>query len=72
MEHINFNSVKRKIEKERCNKHNQHPKVEKTPKGFEISACCEDFRNKMIEKMKKVVAEETKISIEKMLKKSFR
>jgi len=72
MEHINFNSVKRKIEKERCSKHNKHPKVQKTSKEFEVSACCEEFRKKMIAKLEIVMAEETKISIEKMLKKSFR
>jgi hypothetical protein len=72
MENIDFNSIKRKIEKEKCSKHNQHPKVEKTAKGFNILACCEYFRSQMTKKMEKVMAEEIKSSIEKMLKKSFK
>ena len=72
MEHIDYNSVKRKIERERCFKHNQNPKFEKTFKGFNITACCEEFRSKMIKKTEKIMAEETKVAVEKMLKKAFR
>ncbi len=72
MENIDYNSVKRKIERERCSKHNKHPKFEKTSKGFNISACCEEFRSKMLKKTETIMAEETKSAVEKMLKKSFR
>lgn len=72
MEHIDYNSVKRKIERERCIEHNQHSKFEKTFKGFNISACCEEFHSKMIKKTEKIIADETKIAVEKMLKNAFR
>ena len=72
MENIDYNSVKRKIERERCTKHNENPKFEKTSKGFNISACCEEFRSKMLKKTEKIMAEETKLAVEKMLKKAFR
>lgn len=72
MEAINFNSVKRKLEKKKCQVHNEHPKVQKTSDGFEILACCEDFRSLMTKKMEKVVAEEIKSSLNKMFKKSFK
>ena len=72
MDNIDFNSIKRKIEKDRCNKHNEHPKFEKTSKGFNITACCEEYRSKILKKTEVIVAEETKLAVEKMLKKSFR
>lgn len=72
MKHIDYSSVKRKIEKEKCNEHNEHPKFEKTGKGFNILACCEEFRSEMVKKTEKIMTEETKAAIEKMLKKSFR
>lgn len=72
MAHIDYNSIKRKVERERCTKHNQNPKFKKTLKGFEIAACCEEFRSKVIKKTERIVADETKIAVEKMLKKAFR
>lgn len=72
MEIIDSNSAKRKIERERCNKHHEHPEFNKTGKGFTISAYCEDFRIKMIKKQEQVVAEETKAALAKMIKRSFR
>ena len=72
MEKIDYNSVKRKIEKERCNIHNSSPKFEKTSKGFNITACCEEFRSKAIKKSEVIVREETKLALQKMLKNAFR
>lgn len=71
MKIIDFNSAKTKIERERCNEHNEHPKFNKTVKGFTISACCEDFRTEMIKKAKQVIAEKTKTALTKMIKSSF-
>ena len=65
METIDYNSAKRKIERERCNEHHEHPKFNKTVKGFTISACCDDFRTEMIKKAKQVMAEETKTALAK-------
>ncbi|WP_139855732.1 hypothetical protein [Aequorivita sinensis] len=72
MEKIDYNSVKRKIERELCVTHNQHPKFEKTHKGFNISACCEAFQAKIVKKTETIMADETKVAIEKMLSKAFR
>ena len=72
MNNIDFNLVKRKLENEKCKKHKQHPKVKKTTKGFNISACCEDFRDQMTKKMEKVMAEEIKSSLDKMFKNAFK
>jgi hypothetical protein len=72
MASIDYNSVKRKLEKERCSKHHQKPKFEKTLKGFNISACCEEFRSKMTKKTESIMADESKLAVEKMLKKAFR
>ncbi len=72
MENIDYASVKRKIEREKCFKHNKYPKFEKTTKGFNISACCEEFQTEIVKKTEKIIAEETKSAIEKMMKKAFR
>lgn len=72
MENIDYNSVKRKIEKERCLLHNEHPKFEKTHNGFNITACCEEFRSKMIQRSESIMADETKLAIDKMMRKAFR
>ncbi|TXD81491.1 hypothetical protein ESY86_17740 [Subsaximicrobium wynnwilliamsii] len=72
MEYIDYSSVKQKIERENCSKHKKHPKFEKTSKGFEILACCEEFRSDMIKRTKKIMAEETKSAIERMLKNTFK
>ena len=72
MDHLDYTSVKRKIEREKCLKHNEHPKFERTGNGFNILACCEEFRTKMLQKTENIMADETKSAIEKMLKKTFR
>lgn len=72
MGNIDYNLVKRKIEIERCPEHSEHPKFEKTNKGFSVNACCEEFRSEMLEKIKIIMAEETKSAIGKMLKNAFK
>ena len=72
MEKIDYASVKRKIESEKCKVHNEHPRFKKTQKGFDISACCTDFRSEMLKRTKIVMTEETKLALEKMIKKAFR
>ncbi|MEE6127864.1 hypothetical protein V2E39_10760 [Chryseobacterium arthrosphaerae] len=72
MSELDYNSIKRKIENESCSEHNKHPQFIKTFKGFEIKACCENFRSQLVEKSKKIVAEETKKTIENMMKNIFK
>lgn len=72
MSDLNYNSIKRKIESQKCSEHNKNPEFIKTLKGFEIKACCENFRSDLVKKSEKIIAEETKKSIEKMMKNIFK
>lgn len=64
--------MSRKIENEICATHSQHPKFEKTDVGFSITACCEEFRSKMLERAEEIMVEETKKTLEQMLKGMFK
>jgi len=72
MSELDYNSIKRKIENQTCLEHHKNPRFIKTTKGFEIKACCESFRSELVEKSKKIIADETKKSIEKMMKNIFK
>ena len=72
MDDLDYSSIKRKIENQKCQEHYENPKFIKTSKGFEIKACCEKFRTEIIKKSEKIIAEETKKAIEKMMKNIFR
>ncbi|TPD73752.1 hypothetical protein [Flavobacterium microcysteis] len=69
---LDYNAIKRKIESETCSKHNEKPEFKKNIKGFEINACCEEFRGKLAKKAEKIVVDETKSAMEKMLKNAFK
>ncbi|WP_337965474.1 hypothetical protein [uncultured Flavobacterium sp.] len=69
---LDYSAIKRKIESEVCAGHNVSPEFIKTAKGFQINSCCEEFKDKLVEKAKKNIAEQTKITVEKMLKKAFK
>lgn len=69
---LDYNAIKRKIESESCVKHNANAEFKKTLKGFEINSCCEEFRSKLNAKAQKIVAEQTKSAMEKMLKNAFK
>lgn len=72
IKNIDYASVKRKIQSEKCKVHNEHPRFKKTQKGFDISACCTHFRSEMLKRTKTVMTEETKSALEKMIKKAFK
>lgn len=72
MTDLDYNSIKRKIESQKCSEHNKNPEFIKTSKRFEIKACCENFRGELVKKSEKIIAEETKKSIEKMMKNIFK
>lgn len=69
---LDYSAIKRKIESETCSKHNVKPEFKKTSKGFEINACCEEFRSKLNAKTQKIVTEQTKSAMEKMFKNAFK
>ncbi|UKB82190.1 hypothetical protein LF887_14365 [Chryseobacterium sp. MEBOG06] len=60
MSDLDNSLIKRKIESQKCSKHNEKPQFIKTQKEFEIKACCEDFRTILFKKSKSIIAEETK------------
>ena len=49
MSYLDYNSIKRKIESEKCSEHNESPEFRQTSKGFEIKASCENFRSELIQ-----------------------
>lgn len=69
---LDYGAIKRKVESEVCSEHNEHPKFKITAGGFQIISCCEGFKMKLTEKIKKYITEETKIAVQKMLKKAFK
>jgi hypothetical protein len=69
---LDYSVIKRKIESEVCIEHNVRPQFIKTTKGFQINCCCEEFKKKLLEKAQKYVAEQTKLAVDKMLKKAFK
>lgn len=68
---LDYSAIKRKIESEVCTEHKVSPEFIKTTKGFQINCCCEEFKKKLLEKAQKHIADQTKVAIEKMLKKAF-
>jgi len=69
---LDYSVIKRKIESEVCIEHNVPPQFIKTTKGFQINCCCEEFKKILLEKAQKYVAEQTKLAVDKMLKKAFK
>lgn len=72
MSDLDYSSIKRKIENQKCSEHNKNPQFIKTIKGFEIKACCENFRRDIIKRSERIIAEETQKAIEKMMKNIFK
>jgi hypothetical protein len=69
---IDYSAIKRKIESETCVNHNKHPEFKQTSSGFQINSCCEEFKSKLAEKGKKLVAEQMKLYAQKMFKSAFK
>ncbi|MGN7707103.1 hypothetical protein [Chryseobacterium sp. JV274] len=69
---LNYDLIKKEIESEMCEEHGLHPELIKTDEGFGIKACCEPFREKMVEKSGHMIEEETKKALEKMMKDLFK
>ncbi|NIF06085.1 hypothetical protein F3J23_11605 [Chryseobacterium sp. Tr-659] len=69
---LNYNLIKQEIESEVCEEHGLHPEFVKTDEGFGIKACCDPFREKMVEKSGKMIEEETKKILDEMMKDLFK
>lgn len=68
MFNLNYNQIKKEIESEVCDEQGMHPEFVKTDEGFGIKACCEPFREGLVEKSGKIIEEETKKIPEEMMK----
>mgnify|MGYP006430663883 CR=1 FL=1 len=66
MKNIDYNKVKRKVEREKCPLHGEKPKFNKKHNGFTINTCCNKFRSKMIKKSEKIIKVEVVNSMNKM------
>ncbi|MDR6461793.1 hypothetical protein [Chryseobacterium sediminis] len=69
---LNYDLIKKEIESEICEEHGLHPELIKTDEGFGIKACCEPFREKMVEKSGNMIEEETKKILDEMMKDLFK
>jgi len=69
---LDYNVIKRKIEKESCKIHHEKAVFKKSIKGFTIQTCCQEFEKIIGLKSEKIIAEETKKAVETSLKKMFK
>lgn len=69
---LNYDLIKKEIESEVCKEHGLHPELVKTDEGFGIKACCEPFREELVEKSGKKIEEETKKILDEMMKDLFK
>ncbi|MDO6803936.1 hypothetical protein Q4595_15910 [Wenyingzhuangia sp. 1_MG-2023] len=65
---MDLRKIARNLERERCSKHNEHPKATPKRDSIDISCCCEEFRKKITNKM----SLEIKKEVENDLKKAFK
>ena len=68
MKNIDYNKVKRKVEREKCPFHGEKPEFQKKHNGFTINTCCDEFRSKMIKKSEKVIEDEVANSMNEIIK----
>ncbi len=69
---LNYDQIKKEIESEVCKEQSRHPEFVKTEEGFGIKACCEPFREELVEKSGKLIEEETKKILEEMMEDLFK
>lgn len=69
---LNYDQIKKEIESEVCKEHGRHPEFVKTNEDFGIKACCEPFREELVEKSGKIIEEETQKILEVMMKDLFK
>ncbi|MDV3560260.1 hypothetical protein CMT75_12385 [Elizabethkingia anophelis] len=72
MSEINYYNIQTSIESKTCPEHGKHPKFTKTPEGFSINACCENFRSVLMETAQEAITKETQEAIERMMKGIFK
>lgn len=69
---IDYKSIKRELEKQRCREHNQCPKISVTGSTFKYEVCCEAFKQQLIRKNKELYEKEVAKGVKKDLGNLFR
>ena len=64
--------IKRNVATLKCPTHSENAKITFTEQGFQVSCCCEDFRQYTIEKCHKIVGDAIHNDITKHIKKVLR
>ncbi|MCX8523156.1 hypothetical protein OF897_04370 [Chryseobacterium formosus] len=72
MSDLDYNSIKRKIESQKCSEHNKNPQFMKTSKGFDIKTCCENFRSELVKISERLIVEETQKAIDQVMRNAFK
>lgn len=65
---MDLKKIARNLERERCSKHNEKPKVTPKKDSIDISCCCGEFRKKLITKMQSEIKKEATNDLRKMFK----
>ncbi|MGG5505067.1 hypothetical protein ACPDHQ_16770 [Myroides odoratimimus] len=70
---MNFSkeNVKMALEQETCPTHHEQPTVTITDDGYEIKACCDEFRTQLISKAEEELVKEAKSAITNSFKNLF-
>lgn len=69
---MNNLEIKRKLERNLCPIHREHPTVSVSGDRFSMQCCCETFKKKLVDLTKQYAAEQAKKEIEDTLRKAFR
>lgn len=65
---MDIRKIAKNLEMERCLKHNEKPTATPKHDSIELSCCCEDFKTKLVKKMKSEIAKQVEDDIKKALK----
>ena len=64
---MDFKKIARKLEREKCLKHNEKPIVTVKKDDIELKCCCIDFRDKLTNKMEKEISKQVEDDFNKSL-----
>ena len=68
---INNREVKRALEKKICPTHQEHPTIKETSKGLSFTACCESFKETLVEEAKQLYTKQARQNISDQLRDLF-
>lgn len=69
---VNLNSIKAELQRMRCAEHNQAAKIRVAGDTLHFECCCEAFKTKLDSKLKTLMANAVKDSIDKEFKRIFK